>query len=154
ALYVAEEMPDEGLAAFVRIDPPEIEDERTGEAQAVEARRGTGGGRVEARTDDGERFSLRRAIADESPLLGSQEEKRLRPREKWSERVGVNQGILFGRRHEDRPISDQREAEPGVEIAIRPEQHPVVVRAVRPQMLEQFRRVGSVLAEPLLLILA
>ena len=69
------------------------------------------------------------------------------------ERVDVDQRILFGGRHQHRAIGDQRQAEIGVEVAVGPEQHAVVVGAVRAEMLEQPGRVGPVLAEPLLLLL-
>jgi hypothetical protein len=81
-----------------------------------------------------------------------QKQKAARELKVGVEDVHLHQRIVFRRRHQNRAIGDQRQAEVRVEIAIGPEQHAVVPRAVAPEVLEQLGHVGAVLAKPLLLL--
>ena len=150
---VAEEMADQRLAAFVRIDPAEIEHERIAQLERVERRqidRAGAGSRPQPMIADGRAAGARAATSVSSS--GVRNRKPRGSAKKRLERVDVNQRILFRGRHQHRAVGDQRQAEVGVGVAIRPEQHAIVVAAVRAQVLEQPRRVRAVLAEPLLLL--
>src|SRR6185369_8375044 len=71
-----------------------------------------------------------------------------RQRQKLRNRAEPNDRIFFRRRHEDRAIAHDRHAEVRRVVAVRPEQHAVVLVAVRAEMLEQRRHLRSVLEKP------
>jgi len=68
-----------------------------------------------------------------------------RQREEAVEHVDVDQRILFCGRHEHRAIGGEWQAEIDFGVAVRPEEHPVVFRAVLAQIGEQLRRIRTVL---------
>ena len=109
---VAEEVADERLASFVRIDAPEVEDERIGEPEPVERREiRAARRRIQTAANHRRRPAGRRAHRHQRFLFRRQEQETPRQIEERAQRVDVDQRILLRRRHEHGAVRDQRQAE-------------------------------------------
>ena len=141
---------DQRFAALVGIDAAQIQHERLRDAERSSRTSGCGpaGSSPDPTTHDGGSApAMRRSISVCSS--GVRKMKPAGSEKKLAEHVHPNQRIFFSRRHEDRPVGDQRQAEVHLRIAKRPEQQAIVVAAVIAQVGQQLRRVRTVLPKPL-----
>jgi hypothetical protein len=145
---VARKIVQQRLAAFVRIDPSEVNDERIRDAQRVQPCVIGSRGRIDSAANHGRR----RAPGDAGPhqllLFLRQKQVAGRTGKVLGEQADVNSWIVFGRWHQHGAIRGKRKAEKSIEIAIRPEQQPIVIAVMALDELEQVRRDRAILAEP------
>ncbi len=109
---------------------------------------GRAGSRPEPMTHEG--ASGRGATSgNERLLLRREEDESGGQSEEPAEDAGAaDERVLFSRRHEHGAIGDERQTKEGLVVPERPEQNPIVFRAVTLEELEEPRRLGTVFPEP------